>query len=129
MGQKYLIDSNVIIDYTNNNLSKNGLDFIENIIDNDFNLSIITKIEVLGFNEVPNKLFLLKQLLDLANMLFIEDSIANKSIELRKEHKLKLGDAIIGATAMINNSILVTRNEKDFIKIKGIQLLNPFSIQ
>lgn len=48
MGKKYLIDSNVIIDYTSNLLSREGFEFIEDILNNDFNISVIVEIEVLG---------------------------------------------------------------------------------
>lgn len=37
----------------------------------------------------------------------------------------KLGDAIIGTTALMNDFILVTRNQKDFEKINGLKILNP----
>lgn len=47
MGKEFLIDSNVIIDYNNDLLPESSILFIENIFDNDFSISIITKIEVL----------------------------------------------------------------------------------
>lgn len=56
----------------------------------------------------------------------LSDDIASKAVELRKNYNLKLGDAIIAATAMVHSLALVTRNTNDFNKIKKLHLLNPF---
>jgi len=40
---------------------------------------------------------------------------------------MKLGDAIIAATAMTHGIPLVTRNEDDFKHIAGLDLKNPFA--
>lgn len=40
--------------------------------------------------------------------------VAEKTVELRRSHRIRLPDAIIWATALVNNAILVTRNTKDF---------------
>jgi len=54
--------------------------------------------------------------------------IARVTIALRKDHKIKLGDAIIAATALVNNLTIITRNIVDFKNIEGLKLLNPFEI-
>ncbi len=51
---QYLIDTNAIIDYLGKNLPPHGMDFMSDIIDNVPNVSVITKIEVLGFNALIN---------------------------------------------------------------------------
>ena len=51
MGQpQYLIDSNAVIDYLGNKLPAKGMEFMDSVIDEVPNLSVVTKIEVLGFN-------------------------------------------------------------------------------
>jgi predicted nucleic acid-binding protein len=40
---------------------------------------------------------------------------------------IKLPDAVIAATSLNNNLILVTRNEKDFKDVKELEVYNPFS--
>jgi len=56
----------------------------------------------------------------------LEDAIKYKTVEIRKVHKIKLPDAIIAATALIYNLILITRNIKDFKDIILVtQLINP----
>jgi predicted nucleic acid-binding protein len=56
------------------------------------------------------------------------EPIILKAIENRKAHKTKLPDAIIAATALVNELIIITRNTKDFDKIKGLEVLNPYDI-
>jgi len=36
-----------------------------------------------------------------------------------------LPDAVIAATAIVNNSVLLTNNVKDFANIKGLKVINP----
>ena len=55
----------------------------------------------------------------------LTEPIINRAIELRKSYKTKLPDAIIAATALVNDFTLVTRNVKDFDKIKGLAVINP----
>lgn len=47
---QYLIDTNVVIDYLGQKLSVSGMNFMNTIIDNIPNVSVVTKMEVLGFN-------------------------------------------------------------------------------
>ena len=48
-------------------------------------------------------------------------TLKNKTIEIRNAYKLKLPDAIIAASAIVNDAILVTA-DKEFKKIIGLQL-------
>ena len=41
-------------------------------------------------------------------------AVAEEAVNLRRKHRLKLPDAIIWATALTENCLLVTRNSKDF---------------
>ncbi len=49
------------------------------------------------------------------------------AVVLRKENKIKLPDAIIWATAKFINSILITRNTKDF-PVNAFDIKVPYSI-
>lgn len=72
---------------------------------------------------------LVEEFLNGAELIYIDDLIINKTISLRKKHKkLKLGDAIIAATALVNKFTLITRNIKDFINIEGLICLNPHEV-
>lgn len=129
MGKRYLIDSNVIIDYTSLRIPKSGSDFVENLFDNDFLISVATKIEVLGFNDLPEKLLTMEEFINTANSLSLNENITNQTIQLRRTYKkLKLGDAIIAATALVHNLILITRNISDFKNIDDLQVVNPYNL-
>lgn len=51
MGQRFLMDSNAVIDFTAKIIPQNGQEFISQFIDEEFLIPSIVKIEVLGFNE------------------------------------------------------------------------------
>jgi len=40
--------------------------------------------------------------------------VANRAVEIRKQNKIKLRDAIVWASAQVNSLLLVSRNTKDF---------------
>jgi hypothetical protein len=50
MGAEFLIDTNVVIDYLAEKLSTASMDFVSNVINSAPKVSIITKIELLGYN-------------------------------------------------------------------------------
>jgi len=126
MGKRYLIDTNIIIYFLSQELPPNSLTFISKIIDDEFNLSVISKIEVLGY---PNTKESTVKFIALANVFNIDDRIVDVTIQLRREYlKIKLPDAIIAATALVNNFELITRNTKDFKKIKSLKVIDPFDL-
>ncbi len=119
----YLIDSNIII-YSCIPEYKFISDFI---IENLPSISVISKIEVLGYAKISAKdLAKVEEIFNILKIIGLSEEIVVKSIELRRTHKLKLGDAIIAATSKVNSLILCTRNVKDFRKVKGVKLFNPF---
>jgi predicted nucleic acid-binding protein len=44
------------------------------------------------------------------SVYYIDENIANKVIQLKRKNKIKLPDAIICATAIVNNATLVTND-------------------
>jgi predicted nucleic acid-binding protein len=55
----------------------------------------------------------------------VDQTLVQEAVNIRVKHKLKLPDAFIGATAVVNRFTLVTYNERDFANIKGLKLINP----
>lgn len=129
MGQsmKYLFDTNILIYYFNGSLSDRIKDLITEMMKNNFSISIISKMEFLGFNRFSiadlNKA---KHFLSYAQVLPLENAIVEHVIEMKQSKNIKLPDAIIAVTAIIGNFHLVTRNIDDFKNI-DIKLINPFS--
>lgn len=68
------------------------------------------------------------KILSLWLVIEVNKSIINTCIELRKEHHIKLPDAIIAATALVYELTIITNNEKDFANINGLKFVNPHKI-
>lgn len=59
----------------------------------------------------------------------MDDDLLLTTIQIRKQNsKLKLPDAIIAATAITKNLILITRNTEDFKNITELKTINPFEL-
>jgi predicted nucleic acid-binding protein len=129
MGQRFIIDSNVLIDYTALRLPQKGSDFVEHIFNTDFLISVAVKIEVLGFNDAPAIMANMEEFVNTATVLPLDEAVTQQTILLRRQYKkLKLGDAIIAATALVYNLTLITRNTSDFKNIDGFKMVNPFDM-
>lgn len=89
-------------------------------------VSEISKLEVLGYHSLTQEeeeyfmdVFLVVQIVE------IDKTLINEAIRLRRNNKLKLGDSIVAASAMLNGLEIYTRNVTDFDKIHGLKVFNP----
>lgn len=121
-----IFDTNVII-FISKNIIK-----VENLISPDIkpSISIITYIEALGYKfETTEDLLYMQQICSSCQLVNISDLIVLETINLRKKHRIKLPDAIIYATAIVENVPLLTNNTKDFIALDGgVKLINPLDL-
>lgn len=128
MGQKYLIDTCSVIKYLEEVFPSEALSFMDDIVDEDCKVSFITKIELLVWNPPnPDDLEIRLEFLAGSEIHYINDEIINHAIQIRKKTKIKLPDSIIAATAIVFDFILLSDNDKDFIKVMplGLKYLNP----
>ena len=51
-----------------------------------------------------------------AEILPIDDYLAELTIELKRDNNIKLADGLIAATALLNDLVLVTRNEERLLR-------------
>nr|AGS52115.1 nucleic acid-binding protein [uncultured bacterium contig00029] len=123
MGLKYLLDTNVVIDFMAKNLPASSQQKVADIIDDEANISLITKIELLSYSDVEQNVI---DFVYSSNVLILSDKIVNKTIELRRKHKKKLPDTIIAATALVNNLTVATRNVTDFVDFDNLSVWNPW---
>lgn len=127
MGTGFLIDSNILIYYLTDQLSGHSLEIVENAFYTSFQISVITKIEVLGWRGHTTDGFNATQaFIKNAKIFELDAKVADKTIDLRQVYKISLPDAVIAATTLLYNLTLVTRNTKDFKHIKALKILNPF---
>lgn len=91
-------------------------------------IPVITEIELLCWKTAQEKdILVLNGFTSDAYVFELEQRIKLKTIELRKTHSIKLPDAIIAATSLVYGLTLLTRNERDFKNITGLQLVNPWN--
>ena len=55
MDKKFLIDTNIVIYYLKNEIPKNHLEKVEEIIRTSFQISTITRIELLGWKKITDE--------------------------------------------------------------------------
>ena len=68
-----------------------------------------------------------KNFLSKIDIVELNRKIKNKAIEFRKEYKLKIPDAIICASAFVENAVLIT-NDKKLVNFKKHANIDIFSI-
>ena len=119
------MDTNAVIEFLGDRLPTSGSNWLQNIVEENLHhLSVINQIELLGFNGSPTEMQTLEEFIGMTNVLPLSDVVAQKTIELRKNYKIKLPDAIIAATALAYNLTLITRNTSDFQKVAGLACVN-----
>ncbi|WP_428657337.1 type II toxin-antitoxin system VapC family toxin [Runella sp.] len=126
MGTDYLIDSNAVTDYLMGKLPRAGKEFMDLVINEIPNISVITRIEVLSFI-TPNS-ELIKDFVRECSIYDLEELIIIQTIALRRQRKIKIPDAIIAATALVNDLTLITHNTSDFEGIPNLKLLDAHSL-
>ncbi|KPQ39714.1 MAG: toxin-antitoxin system MvpA family toxin component [Phormidium sp. OSCR] len=113
----YLVDTNILISLFNNQLRQaipNGI----------IGYSVITTIEILSFKGLSSQEeSLIRSRLQHSIQVFINETIAEKTIQLRRQYRLKMPDAIIAASAWDCEAVLIT-NDKQLSKISQIQVLS-----
>ena len=120
MEQVVVIDTNVISRYFNNSLDSNLVSILET---SSFKISVITRIELLSWDKYNSKqLEVLTDFVSNCNIVYLDDNIVVKTIELRRKYKLKIPDAIIAASALLSNATLISL-DNDFKNVKGLKVV------
>ena len=125
MGTNFLIDTNVVIDFSHGIFSEKPKNFVANVLNKEPIISAITQIELLGFSVVPPQI---ESFVHYTSIIGINNSVIEKTIEIRKRYRKKLPGAIIAATALVNNLTLLTRNIADFKDIENLNIVNPHEV-
>ncbi len=126
MSGNKLLDTNILIYLSKNELSLAS--FAKP--DDELYISIITYMEALGYAfTLKTEENLITSLCKNLIVINLNTAIVEEVIQIRRNKKIKLPDAIIAATASINKFDLVTRNTEDFKSVKTyINIINPFTI-
>jgi predicted nucleic acid-binding protein len=126
MGKRYLIDTNAVIDFCNGKMPENGRNLLLGI---NPEISIVTNIELFATKNISSQEYeLLERFVVFSTVHDVNKSLIDKTINIRQNYKIKLPDALIAATALVNSLTLISRNTKDFEGIEGLAFINPYDI-
>jgi hypothetical protein len=121
-----LFDTNIFIYHFNNQFTESGTALLREGMAGKGTYSVITRIEVLGYKQSELDESNAKQLLNKLVELPLTAEVAERTIAIRKDFRIKVPDAIIAATALKYSLQLVSRNEDDFAQIEDLKPINPF---
>jgi len=125
MGKKILVDTNIAIGYIGNRLDIRLMDKLDYLFNSQYHISVINKIELLGYpNLDKNEESKFNLLIDNSIVHDIDNKVIDKTIKIRKKTKIKLPDALIAATCLVNDLAILTLNTKDFEEIEDIQIIS-----
>ena len=126
MGERYLIDTSGVIKYLNESFPSEGLVFMDEIIDRECIISFIAEIELQVWNPPdPDDSKVYQSFVAESTVVGLQDDIIQETIRIRKSYKLKLPDALIVATALVSDMILIADNDKDFLLVPELKYINP----
>jgi predicted nucleic acid-binding protein len=124
----HLLDTNILIYHLKGDIPEREIEKLEGILKHSFIISVITKIEFLGWRKHTFDGFLKAQeFLRHAAIIPVDSELADLAIELRRNNNIKLADALIAATALFNDLVLVTGNEDDFKALEELEIYNPLT--
>lgn len=111
--KRYFLDTNAVIYLVSGRLALP-------LPDGRYSVSIITEIELLSFaglsageeKKIHNLLFSLDR-------VHITEAVRDETIRLRRKNRLKLPDAVIAASALIQRAVLLT-NDQAFASVEGL---------
>src|SRR3990172_8170556 len=119
MGLKYLYDTNIYINFLSGILKEDYLFSYDFLSENDILISSIVRMEFLSHPNIkPQDESFFRELIRQFKIIPIDFMIEDEAIQIRKQYKLKLPDAIIAATAIFEDATLVTYDKKDFQRVK-----------
>lgn len=128
MKNAFVIDTSVLIDHLRGFEPAKAV--IEKISGKYFiaYMSSLTEAELFsGENaKLEKKREELINLIKLFEKVIVNNEIAQKAGEFRRDYGIEIPDAIIAATAFHQNCKLWTKNKKDFENIKGIIVEEPY---
>lgn len=129
MAERYLIDTSAAIKYLNGTFSPKGLKYMDDIVDVESVMSFISEIELQVWKPTnPDDIIVYQKFVSISIILGLQDGIITETIRVRKTYNLKLPDALIAATCLVNNLTLIADNDKDFAKVTSLKCVNPSTL-
>lgn len=85
-------------------------------------ISAVVRAEVLAWSgHTSLSLRVADEFLDAFQLVPVDAAVANEAARVRREHGLKMPDALIAATALLQSATLVTANARDFRRVPALR--------
>ncbi|MEM8528548.1 MAG: type II toxin-antitoxin system VapC family toxin [Bacteroidota bacterium] len=128
--ERYVLDTSAVIKYLDETFPDKALLFLDQVLDEESNISFITQIELLVWSPPnPDDLNIYQTFVDNSNVIHVNEDIIEHCITIRKTTKIKVPDALIAASAIVFDLTLVSDNDQDFNKVLEMDIdlkyLNP----
>ena len=120
-GSSYLLDTNILV------YALKGVPSVMPYFEEDCYLSVITEIEIIGITELDKREISIRQsAIDFCTVIPLTNSIKNEAVRLKQHFKIKVPDAVIAATAIVEGYTLITADKgfRRFLSLSMV-LVNP----
>jgi predicted nucleic acid-binding protein len=118
-----LADSNLIIYAAAQNST-----LVDWFAENKPVVSAISLVEVLGYYKLnAEEKKALETLFSELTLLYPTVEVFQTAVQLRQQHAMSLGDALIAGTALYHNLTFATHNTTDFNWIKSLTVIDPLA--
>lgn len=123
--QPVFFDSSALILFLNDALPLETVDLLDHCLhDQRIYISAIVRAEILAWpSHTAMSLATALALLHACQVVAVNAVVADEGARIRRETGLKLPDALIAATAVLQSAALVTANPKDFRRVPGLTLI------
>jgi len=121
MGPTYLTDTAAYSKYIQGLLRLESMTLMSLAVETQSVMSVITRMELLSWRTGSKLLDEdIKQFISQSVVHDLTEPIILQTIRIRRQHRVKLPDALIAATAMVNNLTLLSTNDRDFETIPSL---------
>lgn len=119
----FTIDTNILIYYAADD--PKAVEFFETHKNDILYIPSIVIVEFLSYPLISREAVIkFQQFISQTVIVNLDYFVAERAADIRKTHKLSLADAVVAASSIITNSSLVTRNVRDFKKIKNLKIVS-----
>lgn len=123
------LDTSILVDYLRE--YEPAIRYLQLAISKEkANISVISAMELVQGALDKKSLYIVQKFLSHFSIVHLSSTISEEAFILQRTYHfpyhLKLADALIAATALKHNSVLVTQNIKDFTFIPRMKIKKPY---